>query len=335
MPSPALISILRSGRNDFNARFAAARRIHPDLEPAAFGQFLTTAVDELAQAVEKARADRVADVTIAAYDAGLELVGQRLAGPGSRLPCIEEAWRRILPNAASIVAAAPGGLIPAVCNAVHQLASTGARPMEWIEMMEKLGKECPDAATFLKLGQLCAWRAGLAHFRAGALAAADTLPEPLVLAALGAKAGATWPVLREQFLASPWFDPSTETKSSPSIRAAAQVGAFKGFGGLFIEPPTVAASGENLFARSDSDCWLLTAGVFGATFHRVSAEEFDAANQTSALPSGMEIKGSRIIFGGERFDLPELGEISSAAANTHTLALTSRLTHSIVLMALK
>ena len=139
MPSPALISILRSGRADFNSRFAAARRIHPELEPGAFAEFLGTSVDELVLAVEKVRADRLGEVTMAAYDAALELVGQKLAGPGARIASIEEGWRRILPKAASVVATSPGRLIPAVCNAVHQLASTpGARPTQWIEAMEKL-----------------------------------------------------------------------------------------------------------------------------------------------------------------------------------------------------
>ncbi|HEX3625894.1 MAG TPA: hypothetical protein VH280_10765 [Verrucomicrobiae bacterium] len=336
MPSPAFISILRSDRDEFNARFAAARHLHPDLEPDVFGEFLTTTVDELAQAVEKARADRLGDVMIAAYDAGLQLVGQRLAGPGSRFPCIEEAWRRVLSNAAPVVATAPGQLIPSVCNAVHQLASTaGARPEQWIDAMEKLGRECEDAATFLRLGQLCAWRAGLAHFRNGALAAADALPESLVLTILGAKIRTPWPAMREQFLASPWFNPGNETKPSSAVRAVAQVGTFKGYGGLFIEPPTVTASGEQLFARSDSEYWLLTADIFGATFHRSSVKEFETANQTPKLPHGLEVKGSRIAVAGERLDFPELGEIASAAANTHTLAITSRLTHAITLIALK
>ena len=83
MVSAALASILRSGRSDFNARFIAARRIYPNLQADAFTEFLRTAVDEVVRAVEVVRADRLGEVTMAAYDAGLELVGQQLAGPGS------------------------------------------------------------------------------------------------------------------------------------------------------------------------------------------------------------------------------------------------------------
>src|SRR6185295_3137742 len=98
MVSTALASILRSGRAEFNSRFVAARRLHPELEPGAFTEFLATAVDTLAQAVAKVRAERLGEVVLAAYDAGLELVGQKLAGPKARVTGIEEAWHRILPK---------------------------------------------------------------------------------------------------------------------------------------------------------------------------------------------------------------------------------------------
>src|SRR4051812_35891358 len=104
MVSTALASVLRSGRTEFNARFAAARRLHQDLQPEAFAVFLETAVNDLICEVEKVRGDRLAEVVMTAYDAGLELVSQKLAGPGARRPVVEDAWRRILPKIASLVA---------------------------------------------------------------------------------------------------------------------------------------------------------------------------------------------------------------------------------------
>jgi hypothetical protein len=336
MPSPALASMLRSGRAEFNARFAAARRIHPDLDPASFAEFLCTSVDELVQAVEKVRPDRLGEVTNAAYDSALELVGQKLAGPGSRFRFVDDAWRRILPKTASVVAASPGRLIPAVCNAAHQLSSTsGARPEQWIQFMESLGPQCQDAETLLKLGQVCAWRAGLAHFRSGAIAAAAVLPEPLALAAVGGGPGLSWNNIRERLNGDPWFNPGDEAKSQSGVRVVAQAGSFRGFGGLFVEPPIVAASGDQFLARSDGECWLLAADAFGATFHRASVKEFEAAHAQTRLPTGLQVAGSRVVIQDQRFEFPELGDILSVAANATTLALTSRLTHAIVLLALK
>jgi hypothetical protein len=333
--SPTLASILRSGRAEFNARFAAARHFYPDLDAGAFAEFLGTAVDPLVQAVEKVRADRLADVTRAAYDAALELVGQRLAGPHSRQSSVEEGWRRLLPKAASLVAAAPDRLIPAVCNAIHQLASaSGARPGQWIEIIEKLGPQCSDVDVFLKLGQVAAWRAGLAHFRQSAIATADSLPEGMALAAVGAKPGSAWIDARQRFVADPWFDPACQGTEAPGFRVTAQVGSFRGFGGLFVEPPRLLPAGAHFLVNSGDGYWLLTADAFGATFHRASKEEFNRALKTPPFPAWLRLADSRVTMNGTSWSLPEMGGISSSAANDTTLAVTTHLSHAILLIAL-
>jgi hypothetical protein len=227
-------------------------------------------------------------------------------------------------------------MIASVCNAAHQLERTpGARPAQWIETMAALAPQCPDVETFLKVGQVAAWRAGLAHFRDGALALSDVLPETLALAALNAKPKGTWAELRGLLSANPWFDPARNSEAPPLPRVVAQAGAFRGFGGLFLEPPSVAASGAHFLARSGGECWLLTADAFGSTFHRATMGEFEAASREPRLPAGLEVNGSRVVLNGAKFEVPALGEFTSVAANGTTLALTSRLTHSVVLVALK
>jgi hypothetical protein len=333
--SSAFASILRSGRADFNARFMAARHVHPELDADAFAEFLRTEVNALAQAVERARPDHLADVAMAAYDAALELVGQRLAGPGSRVTPIEEAWRRVLPQAAPLVADAPGRMIAAVCNAAHQLAATpGARPGQWIETMATLAPQCADADTFLKLGQVAAWRAGLAHFRRSALAVAAALPEALALTAAGANQDATWADVSRRLSADPWFDPASKEGRAPGFRVAGRVGSFRGFGGLFIEPPRLCPVGENFLVSSGDGYWLLTADAFGATFHRASKEEFNQALKTPPLPPGLRIESSRVTMNGASWELPSMGSVTSAAANQTTLAVATQLSHAILLVAL-
>jgi len=335
MINATLASLLRSGRADFNARFAAARHAHPDLDPAAFGSFLQTAVDELIQAVERARADRIGEVVQAAYDAALEIVGQKLAGSGARQPWVEAGWRRILPPIAPLVAAAPGRIIPAVCNAVHHVAATpGARPEQWIELMARLGPQCTEAEAFLKLGQVAAWRAGLAHFRTGALATMDALPETLSLAALGAPSGAAWTDVRQRLHDNPWFDPAA-AEAGAGMRLVARVGLFRGFGGLFAEPPLVASDNGHFLALSGGECWMIAADAFGTTLHRIAESEFEAASTGGRLPRDLRVTGSSVDWNGGRFELPDLGDFTSAAANGTTLALTGRTTHSIAFVALQ
>ena len=332
--SPTLGAVLRAERHQLNERFAVARLRHPDLDAEAFAGFIRGAVDPLVGAVARTRFERVTDVTLAAYDIALELVGQKLVGRSARTPHVGGAWRRILPEVAPLVAADPQRMIGAVCNASHHVSSTpGARPGAWIDLMVRLAGQCSDTATFLTLGQVAAWRAGMAHFRESALAAADKLPESLALAAMDAP-GAHWSQVRDRLSTDPWYDPATPNDTSAVPRIVARAGAFRGFGGLFTEPPTVAMADGQLLVRGGSECWLLTADAFGATFHRAVPEEFERARAQSALPEGVSVRGATATIRGTGVALPNgFGEATSAWANRTTLALTSAYTHAVVLIA--
>jgi hypothetical protein len=52
------------------------------------------------------------------------------------------------------------------------------------------------------------------------------------------------------------------------------------------------------------------------------------------LPPGIQLDGRRVRFDRHTLEFPALGHWTSSGANSTTLALTSRLTHSILLLAL-
>jgi hypothetical protein len=334
MVSDAFASILRSGRSDFNQRFAAARRQFPDLQPDAFSEFLETHVAEIVRAVEVIDdGSHVGQVVDIAYDVSLSLIGQKLAGPHRRLSFIDDGWRRIFPKITRLVATDAATLLPAISNALYQLdSSPGARPAEWIDAMERLGPECPDSATLLRLGQLLSWRSGLSHFREPALAIADSLPPTLTKSALNIRTDAEWSTIRGQLESSPWYDPQKSDLPAP-LELMMRIGAFRGFGGLFPTPPLVRSAGDSLYVRSGDDYWLLKADIFGATLHRSSVHESEGGQ--SSLPDGLQVTGDSISFKGQKRTIPDLDRFTSAAVTSTTLALTSSLTYAIVLLALK
>ena len=316
--SDALAAVLMSARQELNAKFAEAKRVHPGLEGTAFGVFLQSSVDPVVVGVAAIRPERITDTALAAYDIGLQLVGQNLAGPQAREGWVDAAWRRILPAIAGLLAADPYRVAASVTNAAHMLSSTpGARVEQWLSVMEKLAPLAADVQTLLALGQVLAWRCGLAHFRDGALAAAEHLPVPLALVAVGARQSEDWPSLKERLHTDVWFRPGQEIVKGT---AAARIGGFRGFGGLFIEPPRVAAHDGQVFVRSKDECWLLTADAFGATFHRTAPEDFARATSEARAPSGLSI--------------PQwLGKVTSTARSRSTLAVTGNCTHAIALFA--
>ena len=324
MISETLADVLQSGRTEFNSRYEAARQRYPGLDGAAFSRFIVETIDPLAQGAVRVTRDRVSEVVTVAYDIGLELVGQKLIGKEARENAIDASLRRTYSFLMPFIVAAPERILPAIYNALHTLVSTaGARPEQWVEVLGRIGVQCEDPVQLLKLGQVLGWRSGLAHYRSSALAIAATLPPMLVIAALGGDAGCNWPDVAERLVADPWFDPakSSATANKTKMVVVSKVGGFRGFGGLFAEPPEVASSREQLWVKSGEDCWLLCADVFGNTFQRATREEFENARKNPFSPENLVISPQKIVWNNRSMALSV--QVAGSAATETTLAVTS------------
>jgi hypothetical protein len=329
--SAPFAAILAAGRAQFNARVAETRRRVPGFDGAAFAEFLRGGVDGLVAEVARRAPERVAPVALAAYDIALDLVAQGLAGPQARHDLINRAWAELTPRLALRVAEAPAETLGALSNAAVYLAKTpGLRGDEWLGQMAALAGQVQSVPQLLALGQLLAWRAGAAHFRLGALAAAEALPPSLALAAVGAAADADWAQVRQGFLANPWWWPQ---RAKARGLAGREVGAFSGFGGTFSQPPRVRAAAEGFWVHGGDRYNLLMADAWGATLHPASAEEF-AQPEPALVAPGPSLDGSRLSFfyGTVELDLPAAG--LALVCNAHTAAVTSPYSHAIHLFPL-
>jgi len=332
--SSALAGALRDRRTDLNQRFERARHQYPQLEPDDLSSFLRECVDDVVVAVERESPTAIAPVVSAAYDAALILCGQKLVGQSSSTRVIAAGWKHVLPAAAALLAQAPSRILAAVSNALHTLAGTsGARPLDWIDALTRLAPRCPDVTTFLCVGQVLGWRAGLAHLRASALDTAARLPPDLAMAAVGATSG-DWPTLLARLHEDVWFDPGQTTPAAPGPRIAKEAGAFRGLGGLFLVPPQVAATDGGWLVRSAEQHWYLALDAFGVTFHRATVDEWNAVSHEPRLPPDTALAGATLRQGSATLALPTVGPITSAAAAGSTVALTSAHTHSIAFVAL-
>ncbi|WP_332859042.1 hypothetical protein [Janthinobacterium svalbardensis] len=322
MISPAFASILASGRAQFNARAAEARRRFPSLDMAAFSTFLHDGVDPLVVAVAAAAPERVGGVTLAAYDMSLELVGHGLAGPAAKNPFLNTVWRELAPSFAPLLATAPVDVLGMLSNAAIHIASVaGARPAQWQRELAALAAQIATLAQLRAVGQVLAWRAGVAHFRQGALAAADTLPPALALAAFG-EPGAPWPQVRAQLMANPW-------RGNAEGR---EFGSFTGLGGAFGTPPQVRASADGFVVYSGERHYLLVADAYGAVLHSATAQEFEQVN--ADMPAAVRLDGTTLQIGARRIELDVPAGDIAIAANAHTIAVTSPWTHAIRLLPL-
>jgi len=323
MVSDALASVLASRRTLLNQRVAEARHRQPSLDTAAFGAFVGDTLDKVCLAVHGVDTLATGAAVEAAFEIGLVLVGQGLAGPKARLPWVDRAWKQLATPIAGLVAQAPEETLGIVTNAVVRLSSVrGVQVEVWIDTMQALAQRCRDLDELRALGALCAWRAGMAHLRAAALAQAERLDPALASAALGAP-DTPWATLRERLAADRWWNPATG-----SVDAQGQtVGGFSGMDGPFAVPPAVRTGAGHFVAESAGRHYLLMADAFGAVVLPAAADEFAQAGAAapagvSITPRGGSVHGREIVF-----SVP--GDRLQAVSGADSVALFSPWSHHV------
>ena len=332
MISEPFAKVLAAGRVQFNQRVTEARRRFPAFDTAAFADFLQGGVDSVIQAVARLAPERAAFVALVAYDMALELVGQSLAGPRARSEMVDRLWRELMPEYARLIAEHPVEVLGTLSNAAINLEKiAGTRPDQWLREMAALTPRIESLAQLQAVGQVLAWRAGVAHFRLGAIEAADRLPETLALAAFGIDAGVPWAAARAGMLADPWWRPASNRNQHP---AGMEIGKFTGFGGEFAAPPEVRACQDGFFVKSAERYSLLIADACGAVLHAATKEEFDDA-PNPALVKTVKLNGARLQIGQRVIDLDLPADQIALCCNAHTLAVTSPYTHAIRLLPLQ
>ncbi|MGC3999533.1 MAG: hypothetical protein QM767_19660 [Anaeromyxobacter sp.] len=331
-PEAPLARALAAGRERFNARVTAARRGGLRLDPAALLAHLEDGVAPAVAAVAAEAPGRVQAVTEALFDLSLPLVAADLLGPAARGPLLPQAWRELLPRLARPLADAPGRVAAAVTNALLHLGDApAARPAQWMSELGALARRCEGPEALLRAGQVLAWRAGLAHYRASALAVWETLPEPLARATLGLPPDA--PFEREALragLRDPWAVPGAPAPEA-APRVVATVGGFRGLGGPFLAPPRLVAAGGSIWASDGEAVHTVHADAFGHTL--VRAAGLRAADLPEAAPAPALLRDGTLVHRGGRTRLPALAEPAAAAAAGALLAVLPQRSHRLLLVA--
>lgn len=325
--STPLARVLAAGRGQFNQRVVEARRRYPALNPEVFAGFIETAVDPLVATVADRFPDRTTMLVVAAFDAALELAGNgHLDG---RSPSLTEVWRMLAPAIVHHVADDPQVVLSTFSNAAITLSQhPGARSAEWLAEMTRLAPSAASWNEVRTLGQVLAWRAGMAHYRKGALAAADALPEALALQAVGAPGLASWPPVRAALLADPWFVPSSAGAAAIPTTPVLRVGEFVGFGGPFAFPPQVGAVEDGFMVVSGERSFHLLADAFGVALLPAPKDEAVVAG-IAPVRDGPTVKGRTLTCDGQRFELDLPDDGITIAANAHTLAVSSPYSYAI------
>lgn len=331
--------VLERHRPRFNAAFAGARRSLRGLDSASFSDHLihrtAPLVERVAASSKTDTTDAVDAVSIALYDLSLELFVKGILGGPDRYPTASRAWTDLFPAIAGFIATAPRRTPAAVVNALCNLsAEKGVDADRWLDAMTALARLCPDGETFLRAGQVAAWRWGMAHYREGALPLCHDLPTTVVAAILDLPEGSDAAYVKAvlaHLSADPWYDPAIlPDRQHKTLARVGGVGGFRGFGGVFLNPPRAMTGPDGRIYLSDSEAtFVLHADRFGATLHRAGAAK---AKPTNNSPFSIDAEG-KVRRNGASRKFPQLAGAGSFAAAEHTLAVCLNLSHHVHIVA--
>ncbi|GGB83622.1 hypothetical protein [Pseudoduganella buxea] len=326
MISPVLASVLASARAPLNRRIGEVRRATPGFDDAALAAFFADAIDPVVQAVAVLDEARLPAVVMAAADTALQL-GVHDRALAARTAQVRDTWQALAGPCAALIAAAPAQVPGMLANAVLHVTQQGGRSGQWRDELAALAGRAADTRELAVLGQLLAWRAGLAHFRRGALTAAAGLPPALALAALKLPEAMRWEDAVATLASDPWWGPDGRAD------AGIETGAFAGLGGAFMAPPQVRPAHDGFFVDGGARHHLLVADRHGAVLLAASAAEYEAAPAQGGHPA-VRLEGDTLQVGTRTvsLDLPAAG--LRVVCNADTVAVTSPFTHTIRLLPL-
>lgn len=316
----ALADVLSADRAFFNSHFETARLAHPGLGAEAVQDFLRGPLARIADQLNEAAPARLGATVEALYTFALPLLAQRWLGPLPRDTVLAAAWERVLLGLPAMTATAPERFAAATLNALYNLRShAGARTDAWADSLVDAGSACDSLDTLLDCGKVLAWTRGLAHTRSGALKLLESLPPSLAGRLFGLD-GELTAVMRARLAADAWYQPALGEAPPSPLRLAARIGGFRGFGGPFARPPTIATEAGNFIADDGETRFALHADVFGTTWHALGpAAPLPAAHAGEFLAAPK---------------LPELRGASSSAVLGNTLLVALPWSHELVAIAL-
>lgn len=336
----ALSRALGSRREEYNQRFVQMRRQQRDLDGGLLQGFLREALDPTVATLAELpawNADRIDALVSVAFDAALELCAQRLLAPGANRTLLARAWQQpwsaVLARWPHWPAQVP---LAALCNAVFHLGQAeGARADVWLDRMAQVLPHLAQPEEWLAAGQAAAWLCGLAQYREAALDRLAQLPPTAAQQLLGLTPDRP---LRAELLklrAQPWFDLSAPSASAKAPQVRRWVGAFRGYGGAFEQPPLLAVHEDQLYVSSAGASWLLLADAFGHHLARVPQAVYaQAARRRAALPLSVRLDGESLHFATGKLAFEDRGGLATVVATSTTLAISFHASHRIALVPL-
>ncbi len=195
--------------------------------------------------------------------------------------------------------------------------------------MSKILGELDSYESFKQAGFVCAWMAGLAHFRDAALNQLETMPTPIVRALFDLSDDIDLKCHLARLSNSRWIgkSPATESGASSSYRVERRIGSCDLLGGEFPLPPQALNYRGQLLIKSGELAWQLHADAFGSTL--IPFDIRDHQEDVSAAVVDLQALSTFNSLAG----LNDVSGFSSVACLTDTVVLTSNETFAVIILS--
>ncbi|MFO0940306.1 MAG: hypothetical protein U0930_06010 [Pirellulales bacterium] len=260
------------------------------------------------------------------YEVSLDLfsAGHFTETTGLLPEALASLWDETLPALASTLSMGPKVVAGKLSNCVLTIAKSQSGSVRgWLDLLQRVSAKVRSVEELMSAGQVAAWAAGLPEHRCAAVEIAKSLPADLVACLLNLPAHVSEQDLQELLLGlgvNPW-QKSLLAEDTYGIKLVARCGAFQGFGGVFLFPPTVFQDDRNIYATDGKSVWRLLADSFGQAFIRcdLSREE---TKRLAARGSPTIDKSGKVSWANDSASMPELANSTSSACDGQTLAVT-------------
>lgn len=328
-PEVAISAVFRRSltdqRDTLNALFRSRVKQGAKIDHQAFAEHVRTRIGKIIAAIELALPERTRLATAELFEISLELFAAGHFGDGAKTRYLSALWEELMPTIARHVARDPRRVAGCLSNALVQIELQSTRSANrWLNLITQLNHSVESVDELLVLGKVTAWISGMSHFRRSALTAARLLPTRTVSRLFDLDPDTDESAIRNflfQLDKNPWCNSIDTRMGDGEVKQVAICGAFRGFGGSLMKPPSVATIDGKLIVSDRQQVWQIFADRFGSVIQRVDLKPF-RGNGAYAKSNPRVTSGGTIQWDGHTTNHPDLANPTSFAFDGTTLAVT-------------
>lgn len=329
MKSAALQHYLTVERDYCNQMVASVRHQSQSLDTAEFTWFLSDCLDPLMAALDGRSNQETFPIALAGFKHGLELAALNWLKNDAKKELLQQLWSGHYREIIAIVQQEPAKTFTQTGNLLSHLnALDPGHPQEWLTIMSRVTGVLEGHAQLTQTGLVCAWMAGLAHYRESALRQLTTLPETVARKLLELPDVRDLKQYLDELTKNRWLTVQSAANDNPvsTHGLKARVGSCTLLGGDLPAPPEVFAGDGQFFVRSGDLVWQLYVDAYGSSL--LPCDPNDLKRHMSTNNQARIFSGLSQIPG-----LQDIGDISSTASLADTVALTSAETFAIIVLS--